>query len=92
MEKFKTGDEVSVEQVFYTDPGVVLEVSPSGRTVKVEMDHGEIMIFAFCDKAEKFVRQGLPENEAIDADYLVPGRTKAVNINKASSISEFPTI
>lgn len=82
MEKFKAGDEISVEQVYYTDPGIVVEVSLSGRTVKVQMDHGEVIIFAYCEKVEKFVRQGLTEYEAFDSDYLVHGKTKAVNISK----------
>lgn len=89
MKNFKVGDEISVEQIYYTDPGIVVEVSLSGRTVKVQMDHGEIIIFAYCEKVEKFVRQGLTEYEAFDSDYLVHGKTKAININKVFENEEF---
>lgn len=80
MEVFSVGDGVSVEHAYYTDPGVVTDVSVSGRTIKVVLDHGETMIFAYCEKVEKFVRQGVSFLEAEEAEYLVKGRTKSVSI------------
>lgn len=80
MEVFSVGDEVSVEHPYYTDPGIVAKVSVSGRTIQVSLDHGETMIFAYCEKVEKFVRQGVSEFEAVEAEYLVKGRTKSVSI------------
>jgi len=85
MEKYQIDDEVSVEQVFYTDPGLVIDVSTSGCTVTVKMDHGEIIVFTYCEKSDRFIRAGLNVFESIESDYLVPGRTKAVNIAKANN-------
>lgn len=83
VEFFKVGDEVSVEQYYFTDPGEVIDVTPSGMTVKVKMDHGETIIFMYCENADRFVRKGLTEYEAFQSDYLVHGRTKAVNMKRA---------